>query len=139
MVGSIFGETYALSSKKDYWSLWVDNGYAPTGICGIKLKAGEQLLFAAVPDTPTEYPLGISAPATAATGHTFKVKTVAYNGGGKAKLLAGVTVTGGHGVKAVSNSHGVATITASHTGTLVLHATKSAYIRAAALSVRVKG
>jgi hypothetical protein len=138
-VTSIFGETYALSSKKDYWSLWVDNGYASSGICGIKLKAGEQLLFAAVPDSPTEYPLGISAHGTAVAGHAFQVKTLAYNSGGKAKPLAGVAVTGSHGVKAVSNSHGVATITASHSGTLVLNASKHAYIRAAALSVRVKG
>ncbi len=137
-VTSIFGETYALSSKKDYWSLWVNNGYAPTGICGIKLKAGEQLLFAAVPDSPTEYPLGISAHATAVAGHALKVTTVAYNGGGKAKPLAGVKVTG-HGVRAVSNSHGVATITPSHSGTLVLNASKPAYIRAASLSVRVTG
>jgi hypothetical protein len=135
---SIFSETYTLSSKKDYWSVWVNNGYASTGICGVTLKAGEQLLFAAVPDTPTEYPLGLSEQGSVTVGHSFKVKTVWFNGGGKAKPLGGVKVSG-HGVSAVSNSHGIATIIPTHSGKLVLHATKHAYIRAAALSVRVKG
>lgn len=135
-VTSVLGERHALSSK-DYWSIWVNNAYAPTGICGLKLHAGETLLFAAVPDTPSEFPLGLTGPASATAGKAFTVRTVAYNGAGKTKALAGVTVSGG-GVKATSNSHGVATITDSHTGKLVLHASKRSYIRAAALSVRVK-
>lgn len=135
-VTSILGEAHPLSSK-DYWSIWVNNAYAPAGICGLKLHAGETLLFAAVPATPTEYPLGLSGPATATAGKAFTVTTVAYNGSGKAKPLAGVTVAGG-GVKATSNGHGVATITGSRSGKLVLRASKRAYIRAAALTVRVK-
>ncbi len=133
---SVLGETHALASKT-YWSIWVNNAYAPAGICGLKLQAGETLLFAAVPDTPTEYPLGLSGPGTATAGKAFTVRTVAYNGAGKAKPLAGVTVAGG-GVMATSNRHGVATITDSHTGKLVLRASKRAYVRAAALTVRVK-
>ncbi|HWE32930.1 MAG TPA: hypothetical protein VG410_05550 [Solirubrobacteraceae bacterium] len=137
-VTSILGESHALSSK-DYWSIWVNNAYAPSGICGLKLRAGETLLFAAVPDTPTEYPLGLSGPATgtATAGKAFTVKAVAYNGAGKAKPLAGVTVSGG-GFKVRSNSHGVATITPTKVGKLVLHGSKKDYIRAASLTVRVK-
>jgi hypothetical protein len=135
-VTSIFGETHPLTSK-DYWSLWVNNGYAPTGICGIKLKAGEQLLFAAVPDTPTEYPLGLAGPSSATAGRAFTVKTVGYNSAGKGKPLARVAVTG-KGVKVTTNKHGVAKITATRKGVLVLHAAKAGWIRAAALSVHVK-
>jgi hypothetical protein len=134
---SIFGETYTLSGKKDYWSEWVNNGYAQSGICGVTLKAGEQLLFAAVPDAPTEYPLGLSVRGTARAGHALKVKTMWFNGGGKAKALGGVKVYG-LGFSTVSNSHGIVTVTPAHSGTLILHATKHAYIRAAALNVRVK-
>ena len=135
-VTSILGESHKLTST-NYWSIWVNNAYAPAGICGLKLHAGDTLLFAAVPDTPTEYPLGLSGPGTAAAGKAFTVKTVAYNGSGKAKPLAGVTVSGG-GVRATSNSHGVATITGTRAGKLVLHASEKDYVRAATLTVRVK-
>jgi hypothetical protein len=135
-VTSIFGETHPLTSKY-YWSLWVNNGYAPTGICGIKLKAGEQLLFAAVPDTPTEYPLGLTGPASIAAGKAFTVKTIGYNSAGKGKALPGVAVTG-KGVKVTSNKHGVATVTATRAGVLALHAAKAGWIRAATLHIRVK-
>jgi hypothetical protein len=44
----------------------------------------------------------------------------------------------GLGFSTVSDSHGIVTLTPAHSGILILHATKHAYIRAAALNVRVK-
>jgi hypothetical protein len=135
-VTSILGESHALTSPY-YWSIWVDNAYAQSGICGITLHAGEQLLFAAVPDSGTEYPLGLSAPASGTAGHSFTVKVVSFNAGGKSKPLAGARVSG-NGVKsALTNSRGLATIADGHVGALVLHADKKGYVRAAPAAVRV--
>ena len=48
-ITSILGETHTFSSSKDYWEVFVNNIAAQTGACEIKLKPGEQILFAAVP------------------------------------------------------------------------------------------
>ena len=39
-VTSIFGETHTFSSHY-YWSVWVNNRYAPAGVCGLKLHKGK--------------------------------------------------------------------------------------------------
>jgi hypothetical protein len=131
----IFAETHLFTSK-DYWSVWVDNKFAPAGICGLKLRRGEQLLFAAVPDTFNGYPLTLAAPRNATAGKAFTV-TVTYLGNkGKRTRLAGARVTG-RGVSATTNSRGVARIIPAKAGTLVLKATDNGYIRSAPDTVRV--
>jgi hypothetical protein len=131
---SILGETHSFSSKY-YWEIFADNVAASAGACELKLHRGEQLLFAAVPDSGA-YPLALEAPASATAGHTFTVKVVYFNGSGKAKPLSGATVSAaGHSGK--TNSRGAAPLTLTHAGTFVLHAQRSGYIRAAPVTVRV--
>jgi hypothetical protein len=138
-VTSIFGEHDALTSP-DYWSVWVDNAYAQSGVCGLQLHSGEQLLFAAIPGAPQDYPVGIVAPRTVVAGRAFTVKVVWFNMAGKAAPLASATVTAGavsaepvpHSViRARTNAQGVASLTEPRTGLMVLGANKRGYIRAA--------
>jgi hypothetical protein len=130
---SIFGEKHTFSSPY-YWSIWVNNRYAPAGLCGLKLTKGERLMFAAVSSSASAnpLPLGLSGPATATKGHAFRLKVVSYNGKGASKPLAGVHLGGG-----VSNSAGIVTVTESHTGTYRFTASQAGYIRSARVSVRV--
>jgi hypothetical protein len=133
-VTSILGETWSFSQLNYYWSIWVDNRYAPAGVCELKLHKGEQLLFAAVPDKGTEYPIVLSAPQHATTGHSFEVKASYLNGKGVAKPLAGASVKG---AGAVTNRQGIVTITPQRPGKLVLTSSRSGYIRSARDTVSV--
>jgi hypothetical protein len=132
LLTGIFGETHSLKSK-DYWSVWVDGKYAQSGICGLKLHRGEQLLFAAVPDSykTTNGPLVVIAPATATTARPFTVTVDYTTAAGKLKPLAQARLSGG-GVTATTNRQGKATIVAHRAGTLTLNAAKTGYIRAEA-------
>ena len=135
LLTTIFGETHSLSTKY-YWSVWVDHVYAQSGICGLKLHRGEQLLFAAVPDNPIEYPIALTAPRGATVGRSFKVKAVAFTSSGQSKALAGASVNGS-GVSAVTGRGGTASITAHKSGTLVLQVSKNDYIRSAPITIRI--
>jgi Domain of unknown function (DUF4430) len=131
-IKSILGETD--NGPKYYWSIFVNDRYATTGACGLKLHPGDVLLFAAA--TYPEYPIGIEAPSTATVGHTFDVTVVWWGAKGKPKPLAGATLSvGGH--SGTTNSHGVVPLTPSHTGSFVLTATHAGYIRAAQVQLRV--
>jgi hypothetical protein len=138
-VTSIFGELHRFTSPR-YWSIWVNNRYAPAGVCGLHLRRGETLLFAAVPDTPQEFPIAMQVPRKVVAGQPFEVKVVKFNGAGTATPLAGATVTAGgisaepipnSQVRAKTNAHGVARLTEDRTGLMVLNASEHAYIRAA--------
>jgi hypothetical protein len=135
LLTSILGERHTLSSK-DYWSIWVDGRYAQSGLCGLKLHRGEQLLFAAVSDSFSGYPLVLTAPGSATAGKTFTVKVSYVSPTGKLKPLAHAHVTG-PGVSAFTNGTGSATIVDHHAGTLTVDAAKTGYIRAPAARVRV--
>lgn len=126
-VTSVLGEVHALASPR-YWSIFVNDRYAPAGICGLKLHSGEQLLFAAVPDKGIEYPIVLSAPARARAGRSFSVKASYYGAKGAARSLAGVAVKGG----GRTNQQGVATVTAPKAGKLQLTGSRTGYIRAEA-------
>ena len=130
-VTGILGEKHAFTSHA-YWSIWVNNKYASSGVCGITLKKGEQLLFAAEPDKTTWYPSALSAPHSATKGHPFIVKLLGYGASGK-KPLAGVTITGNGINSAKTNHSGVATITDGHSGVLVLRASPKKFIRTEAI------
>ena len=130
-------ETYTLKSAY-YWSVWVNDSYAQSGVCGVTLHRGDRLLFAVEPDNGYWYPTALSAPSHATAGHAFKVTVRWFNAVGKSKPLAHARVHGS-GVSVTTNSHGTATITAAHAGTLVLQADRSGYIRATPVRVRVTG
>jgi hypothetical protein len=134
-VTQIFGETHTFSSQ-DYWSIWVDNKFAPAGICALKLHAGEQLLFAAVPIKGTEHPLVITGPKQATAGHRVQLKVTYFNAKGVARPLAGATVHGGGG-SALTGANGAVSVTAPKAGKPTYTAAKAGYIRSAAVTVRV--
>ena len=121
---SIKGESHPFTSS-DYWSLLVDNKYAASGACDLKLKPGEKIVFAAVPDKGTEYPLIITAPPHATAGHAFTAKVSWANAKGATKPLSGVTVRNG----GVTGRNGTVTVTPTRTGLLTLTASKKGYIR----------
>jgi hypothetical protein len=133
---TILGEQWTFSSP-NYWSIWVNNQFASTGLCELKLHKGDQLLLAAVPDKGAEYPLAIQAPSHATAGRSFTVKVVDYPKG-VAKPLAGAHLSGS-GVNAVTNRRGLVSVTVSHAGTIVLHADRKGDIRAATVRLRVSG
>jgi hypothetical protein len=126
-ITSVLGETHPFTSQS-YWSIFVNDRYATAGACGLELHRGEQILFAAVPDKGTDYPIILSAPARAATGHGFTVKATYFGAKGAAKPLAGVSVKGG----GTTNAQGVTTVTAGKKGRLSLTASRSGFIRAEA-------
>jgi hypothetical protein len=130
-VVSILGEKHAFTSKY-FWEIFVNNVAATKGACAIRLRHGEQLLFAAVLDTATVHPTALTAPSHATKGVPFQVKVVWFNGKGRSRPLAGALVDG---VK--TNGLGTARITDTHRGTLVLQGTKKGYIRTAPVRVTV--
>jgi hypothetical protein len=135
-ITSILGETHAFSSK-DFWEIFVNNVAAQTGACEIKLRPGDQVLFAAVPDKGTEYSLVLTAPHTATVGHAFTVKVVYFVKQFVSHPLAGARVEG-NGVGAVTtNSRGEARMHSLKSGRLILHATHADYIRSGPVSVSV--
>ena len=134
-ITSIRGERHPFTSK-DHWEIFVNDVSASKRACELSLRPGEQLLFAAVPDKGTEYPLAIQAPSSAKVGHAFNVTVVWYSAKGKPKPLAGATVSvAGH--SGTTNSHGVIPLTGSHAGTFTLEAQHAGYIRAAPVTVHL--
>jgi hypothetical protein len=124
------------STSKFYWGIWINDRYATTGACEIKLHAGDRVLFAVDSVAHHEHPIEFARVKNQRSGHPFGVKLVWFSDAGKNKPLAGARVTGS-GVSAVTNRSGVAKITAAHAGTLKLNATHAGYIRAATLRVHV--
>jgi hypothetical protein len=126
-VTKILGETDSYTSTNSYWELFVDNVASQSGICDVALHPGEQILFAAVPASGTDYPLELSAPSHAGRSRAFTVTVKGFDAEGKAKPLAGATVDGQR-----TGSHGTATITLTHAGKTTLTASAKGYIRAEA-------
>jgi hypothetical protein len=135
---TILGEKWTFSSP-NYWGVWVNNKYASTGICEIKLKPKDQLLFAVDPAKHPEHPLGLTGPKKAKVGKPFNVKVVWYSDKGKAKPLRGVQITGATPKNSVilTSKQGIAKITPRKAGKLKLLATTKGYIRSALTSVSV--
>lgn len=124
------GETDNYSTTKSYWEVFVNDMPASTGICGLKLKGNEDILFAAVGSTEKPAaPIAITS-ATAPSGSTpGSVKVVAYSAKGKVSPLAGATVTVNGKSAGTTNAQGVASITTGATGKLDVAVSKTGYIR----------
>ena len=129
-VTKVLGETHKFSAKGFYWGLWVNNKFASTGLCDLKLKPGDQLLLAPAPGSGTTYPIVLTAPAKATAGQSFSVKASYFKSTkGKAKALKGVKVTDS---AAATASSGSTTVTVNKPGKVTLVATLQGYIRAEA-------
>jgi hypothetical protein len=120
-----------LNSKQDYWEIFVNNVAATAGACDLKLKAGDQLLFAAVPATGApETPLKLTVTESTAG---IVVKVVAYSAKGKPSPLKGAKVSYGS-ASLTTGANGTATIPRSFDPktTVTLSATAKGHIRAEA-------
>jgi hypothetical protein len=132
-VNSIFGES--VNNKTRYWELFINDHVAPKGICDLKVKGGDQLLFANVSAKATEYPIQLSVPTEAKVGKSFRVQAFYFPGkGSKTKPMAGVKLSG---VKGTTNAKGMVTVTPSKAGRLSITGAKQNEIRSAASVVAV--
>lgn len=137
-VETILGETHAFepaAAANYFWSFWLDNKAASTGICEGELQAGQSILFfpecfsetGACPAPPN--PLAISAPAVAQRGAPVTVTVTSYdNAGGAASPAVGAAVTGG-GAGATTDSSGRATLAIPQTGSIQLQVTAPGSVR----------
>jgi hypothetical protein len=132
-VNSILGES--VNNRSRYWELFDNNHVANAGICDIKVKRGDQLLFASVPTRGKQYPIVLKAPSKATVGKPFQVKAFYYRGASATTTpIPGVSFSG---VKGTTNVQGAATVTASQAGKLSLVGSKLGEIRSAAATVVV--
>jgi hypothetical protein len=132
-VNSILGES--VNNRSRYWELFDNNHVANAGICDLKVKRGDQLLFASVPTRGKQYPIVLTAPSKATVGKPFQVKAFYYRGASAATTaIPGVSFSG---VKGTTNVQGAATVTASKAGKLSLVGSKLGEIRSAAATVVV--
>jgi hypothetical protein len=134
-ITGIDGESHPFSSK-DFWAVYVNNVQASTGAGEVKLKAGQKIVYAALPDKDyNEELLGATVAKTATVGKATTVKVVAYNSKGKAVALKGAKVS--YGGKTVTAAGSSLTIKPEKAGTLTVKISKKGYVRSEA-TVTVK-
>lgn len=97
-------------SGKASWALRVDHKVATVGGDSLKLKAGDEVLWAWSPTYPYPNELALEAPERADTGVPFTVRVFSYDEKGKRKPLAGAKIAGFPG-GAVTGADGRATVT----------------------------
>src|SRR4051794_5484234 len=140
-VERIADETYRFEDGR-FWSLWINNKTADTGICGFTPQEGDEILLApacagATTDCFTGDPLDLRAPATASPGTAFNVSVDEYtntfdpntNTTNTTKTpSAGATVSGG-GQTATTGADGTAAVTLTERGPAELVVTKDGRVR----------
>jgi hypothetical protein len=103
------------TTKKVSWYLKVNHKNPELGGDAVKLKAGDDVLWAlAAYPYPNE--LSLTAPAEAAVGVPFSVRVFSYGDKGKRKPAAGVTV---NGALAPTDAYGQTTVALTGPTTLV--------------------
>jgi hypothetical protein len=99
---------------KNSWYLKVNHKNPELGGDSVKLKAGDEVLWA-LASYPYPNELSLVAPSEATAGAPFEVTVYSYNDKGKRKPAAGVTVSG---AAAPTNAEGHATVTLTGPSTL---------------------
>ena len=144
-VDAVRGERHAFGSGT-FWSLYVNEVPASSGICGIEPRRGDRLLIAPAPERGNApAPLVLRAPRRARAGRPFGVRVTAvattfdanFNATTTRRPVAGAVVRG-RGVRVRTGANGVATIRLRR-GTTALRASRPGAIRSAARTVRVSG
>jgi hypothetical protein len=144
-VDAVRGERHAFGSGT-FWSLYVNEVPASSGLCGIEPRRGDRLLLAPAPErgnAPT--PLVLRAPQRARPGRPIRVRVTAvattfdanFNPTTTRRPIAGAVVRG-RGVRARTGANGVATLRLRR-GTTTLRASRLGAVRSAARTVRVAG
>jgi hypothetical protein len=135
-VTQILGERHTFTSGS-FWGIFVNGGFASTGLCGYQPKAGDELLLAASGASGTSLPLAISAPKRAKVGKGFRVTVTRTTSSGAEKPAAHALVTGPKGLRAKTNGVGRLRLVPEHAGRVELTATRKNGIRDEAF-VRVR-
>jgi hypothetical protein len=147
-VDRIFGESYPFGNANgDFWSFWVNDKQASTGVCGYELQQGDEVLFyvdrcfdAQPPDYACKnqpvLPLGLRAPAGATAGTPTEVTVVRFDTAGNAAPVEGARVTG-PGVDATTGAGGRATLAFPQAGDVRIKAAKPGFARSAGEAVAV--
>ncbi|MEX2106664.1 MAG: hypothetical protein WD810_07170 [Solirubrobacterales bacterium] len=104
------------SGTESSWYLKVNHRAQSVGGDQVKLRAGDEVLWALASSYPYPDELSLSAPRTAKAGRPFTVRVFSYDETGKRKPVAGATVTGAEGP---TGSDGRATVVLSKPGRLV--------------------
>ncbi|HEV2997830.1 MAG TPA: hypothetical protein VGX16_01900 [Solirubrobacteraceae bacterium] len=115
-----------------YWSLWLKDHEAETGVCGAELENGEEVLLfpgcysesKGVCPPVAPLPLGIEAPVIAEARTPVRVTVSMYNSKGEASPAVGATVSGG-GTSSTTDSGGHATLMFAGDGTYTLQVSGS--------------
>lgn len=134
-VNAVRGETHTFGSGQ-FWGFFVNDALASSGICGVELQTGDNVLLAPISETATSFGvLGVSGfPATAPLGQPITVKvtrtTSDFTGTVTRDAVAGATVSGG-GASAVTGADGTAQIVLGTRGPTSLRASDSGDIRSA--------
>jgi len=103
------------ATAKLSWYLKVNHENPELGGEAVKLKAGDEVLWALEP-YPYPNELSLVAPSSATAGTPFEVRVFSYNDKGKRKPAAGATVTGAAGP---TDAHGRTTVSVEGSTTLV--------------------
>jgi hypothetical protein len=127
-VEQILGERHTFSSGS-FWGIFVNDGFASTGLCGYQPKAGDELLLAASPGSGTSLPLAITAPKRAKVGKGFRVKVTRFTSSGAEKPAGRARVTGPNGLRGKTNGAGRLRLVTEHAGRVELTATRKNGIR----------
>jgi hypothetical protein len=111
----ICGVGSSKATSKLSWYLKVNHVNPELGGDAVKLKAGDEVLWALEP-YPYPKELSLAAPFSAHPGEAFQVSVFAYDDKGRKKPAAGVTVTGASGP---TDAAGHAMVTLSESTALV--------------------
>jgi hypothetical protein len=143
---TILGETHT-SSTSTYWSQWINHAGASTGICGVTLQPGDDILiFADCYTTGCPTPsavLGTAVPSTAQKGAAFQVTVTSYDnagdsGAGTPTPASGAAVTVSPGGQSFSTDvQGHANVTIPAAGSFTLQATKTGTLKSETRAVCV--
>lgn len=139
-VDSVRGESHTFAGNKTYWSFWVNDKLASTGLCGYTVKPHDHILLfpeCATSGCKSSRPLEVRAHRRARAGHRFRVKVVAFTPDGRAHRVRHAVVRGG-GHRARTNRRGIAKLRIRHAGRYRLRATKrGAYVRSDVRRIRI--
>jgi len=119
------------ATKKKSWYLKVNHSNPELGGDSVKLRKGDQVLWALEP-FPYPNELALEAPAEAVPGVPFGVRVFSYNDAGKRRPAAGATVPG---ATAPTGSDGRATVVVTGPTELVARHGKDIPSNAAAVCV----
>lgn len=144
-VDTVMGATHVFGSGR-YWGLFVNGYAAPSGICGVEMQPGDELLVAAIDESGSAGVLSLAGvPATARPGVPFTVTATrsatdflppTYDPVNSSAPVAGATVAGG-GASATTAADGTAALTLNARGPASVRVSNAADVRSVAQPVCV--